>query len=198
MGNVFTPPKDAESIVSFSEAGRAVIEGLPVQQALRELERQLDEELEAKLQQAIETQLGAPLVDPEILRGRLGHIDTAEGDEKGARTYVLDGVPILWVGVISRVISMEEDELTATRDIRLLVAERNMRATPARSEPRRVGKRLHPHQRCPTIPQLLSTGTMAARPLLGGPRAGATLSSNEPSNVRALSFSGPALRTSAA
>jgi hypothetical protein len=119
MGNVFTPPKDAESIVSFSEAGRAVIEGLPVQQALRELERQLDEELEASLKQAIEAQLGTPLVDPEILRGRLGHIDTSEGDEKGARTYVLDGVPILWVG--QPVISMEEDELTATRDIRLLV-----------------------------------------------------------------------------
>jgi hypothetical protein len=96
---------------------KEVAERLPLKAAMRDLLAQLDAELNRQLQAAIERFLGAPVTDPEILRGRLVHGHYP--DDPGL-TYLIDDTPILWVGEAA--IQREGDELKCTREIRQLQA----------------------------------------------------------------------------
>jgi hypothetical protein len=113
--NIFVPP-------TLSDLEREVMERLPLKLAMRSLLKQLNDELEERLLKAIEAYLGAKLTDPEILRGRLAHVEPA-GDAEVGLTYMMDGTPILWVGPTA--ITREGDHVQARRDIQQLVPDRD-------------------------------------------------------------------------
>lgn len=111
----------AELEVRRQEAAREAALRMPIKDAMRELHGKLQADLDAALQLAVERRLGAPLTDPDALRGRL---EVAGPDEEGADTYILDGVPLLWAGPIG--LSRDGDaEMGATRTLRHLWAETN-------------------------------------------------------------------------
>lgn len=101
----------------MTDIERAAAEKMPVRDATREVAKHLQADLEAALQAAIEQYLGAPITDPEILRGRLTNV-TVEGQE--GETYCVDGVPVLWVGPVNMV--REGDTIRGERQLQQLVA----------------------------------------------------------------------------
>jgi hypothetical protein len=107
----------AEREQELEEAARLALEKIPVKDAMTKLLAQLDTELNAALQVALERFLGEPVIDPERqVRGRLTH-GQYEGDP--GLTYFMGETPILWVGQAA--ITREGDFLRAERQIRQLL-----------------------------------------------------------------------------
>lgn len=85
---------------------------LPLKQAMRDLHAKLAADFERELRIAIERQLGHPVDDPEILRGRLRiHATHGQGE-----IYSLDGVEILQAGPV-RLERDGEDNMAAGRTL---------------------------------------------------------------------------------
>lgn len=93
-----------------------VAQRLPMKDALKKLTMQMDGELNAALQVAIERFLGGPVSDPEILRGRLTHANIDDG-----LVYAIDGTAVLWVAPAK--VWRDEEVLRAERPIRQLLAD---------------------------------------------------------------------------
>lgn len=95
---------------------------LPRAQAMRELAKRLNDQVEAALKEAIEAHLGHELADPAEIAGRLHYeepVEDPEGKHGPGRVYVLDGVPLLWVGEPR--LEEHDDEVNASRPVKRYV-----------------------------------------------------------------------------
>jgi len=105
------------------DAAREVALRLPIKEAMRTLSTKLAADLDAALKTAIERFLGEPLLDLEILRGRLtlhpDGIDTPKEDR--GETYAMDGKAILWAGPVR--VERDGDNMKASRGFKQFHAD---------------------------------------------------------------------------
>lgn len=100
----------AQSKAAKDQAGRR-------HEALANLKAQMDRDQDTALKKAVEAFLGHEVTDPAPLIGRLAHAEVK--DEPGAKVFLVDGTPVLWVG--PDVVKVVGNELHAVRPMRQLV-----------------------------------------------------------------------------